>query len=106
MGSSWHTIDCLTYNYDCKRGDLGPPASPISQACGAVPCLKQDKGISFQDRTIMISIPLGPGYTCAKPAGEPENCWWKVEYQDDNSNANETTTWGVTLSGDPVHLIE
>jgi len=104
---SWHTIDCLVYGYDCARGDLGSPAAPISQTCGGgVSCLKQDTGISFQNRTIRITIPLDPSYACAQPAGEPEDCWWKVEYEDNNSNANETTTWGVTVVGDPVSLVE
>ena len=103
---SWHTIDCLTYGYLCARGDLGTPAALIHQTCSGVPCLKQDTGISFQDRTIRFNIPLAADYACQTTAGEPENCWWKVEYEDTDANANETTTWGVTLVGDPVHLIE
>lgn len=103
---SWYTMDCLNYNYKCGRGDLGTPDIPISQTCSGVPCLKQASGISFQDRTIKITMPLDLSYSCATPAGEPEDCWWKVEYEDNNSNANETTTWGVTLSGDPVRLTE
>lgn len=105
MNFSWYTIDCLSYGYRCARGDLGSPASPISQDCAGVPCLKQESGISFQDRSVRIIIPLDPSYACEQPLSEPENCWWKVEYEDNNSNANETTTWGVTLSGDPVRLV-
>jgi hypothetical protein len=102
---SWYTVDCRLYSYDCVRGDLGSSSSPLHQTCSGVPCLEQASGISFQDRTIKISIPLDAGYTCNHPAGQPEDCWWKVEYADTDANANETTTWGVTLSGDPVHLI-
>lgn len=103
---SWHTIDCLVYSYDCSRGDLGTVSSPIHQTCSGIPCLKQASGISFQNRTIRIAIPLDQSYACAYTAGEPDDCWWKVEYEDNNSNANETTTWGVTLLGDPIHLVE
>ena len=103
---SWYTVDCSVYGYRCGRGDLGTKASPIAQSCGGDPCLKQESGISFQDRTVYMEIPLPDDYTCATAAGQPEDCWWKVEYEDSNSNANETTTWGVTIVGDPVHLVD
>lgn len=103
---SWYTIDCSAYGYLCSRGDLGTPAAPIHQTCAGVPCLKQATGISFQDRTIRILIPLAANYSCLATSGQPDNCWWKVEYEDTDANANETTTWGVTVKGDPVHLIE
>ena len=101
----WYTTDCREYGYLCGRGDLGSPTAPISQTCGAVPCLKQASGISFQDRTIRIVIPL-TGYSCQKTVGQPDNCWWQVEYEDSDTNANETTTWGVSLTGDPIRLTE
>jgi hypothetical protein len=102
---SWYSVDCLLYGHLCARGDLGTPSAPIQQDCSGVPCLRQATGISFQDRTLKLIIPLTSGYACQQVVGQPENCWWKVEYQDSDANANETTTWGVTLSGDPVHLI-
>lgn len=103
---SWYTIDCVDYGYMCGRGDIGSSSSPITQDCSGDPCLKQDSGISFQDRTVLIEIPLDPSYACAEPAGEPVDCWWKVEYEDTTANANETTTWGVTVIGDPIQLVE
>lgn len=103
---NWHTVDCRDYGYQCSRPDYGSPTAPITQLCGAVSCLKQATGISFQDRTVKIIIDLPAGYTCPHPAGEPENCWWKVEYEDTTADANETTTWGVIISGDPVRLTE
>ena len=103
---SWYTGDCAVYSYGCGKGDLGSKGSQITQTCSGDPCLKQQSGYSFQDRTVFLEIPLASDYDCAAPAGQPRDCWWKVEYEDNNSNANETTTWGVTILGDPVHLIE
>ncbi len=105
---TWHSIDCSEYGYQCSRTDFGSPTAPISQSCAegvtTVSCIKQD-GYSFQDRTLLIVLDLD-GYSCEVVAGLPENCWWQVEYKDDNANANETTTWGVSIIGDPIRLTE
>ena len=78
-----------------------PTAATASSGCSAAA-----GWVRSGRRTIRISIPLAPDYTCQTTVGEPENRWGKVEYEDTDANANETTTWGVTLVGDPVHLIE
>ncbi len=102
----WYSIDCLQFGYDCGRGDLGSPAVPISQTCGGDPCIRQDTGISFQDRTIRIEIPLPTTYQCVYPAAEPRDCWWRVEYRDLDLDTNETMTWSVQVLGDPIRLVE
>ncbi|HEY8199675.1 MAG TPA: hypothetical protein VIF44_07860, partial [Candidatus Limnocylindrales bacterium] len=37
------------------------------------------------------------------PSGETEPGWWKIRYTV--NNANDTTTWMVSLKGNPVHLV-
>ena len=107
----WHSIDCSSYGYRCgTHADYGSPAAPISQTCDQggvlVSCLKQDlPTINFQDRTLLIVLDLD-GYECQEVAGEPENCWWQVEYEDNNASSSETTTWGVSIIGDPIRLTE
>ncbi|MEM7273308.1 MAG: pilus assembly protein TadG-related protein [Actinomycetota bacterium] len=103
---SWYSVDCSLYNYRCGRGDYGTKASPITQTCSGTPCISQKDGYSFQDRTAMLEIPLPSDYSCAAPSGQPPDCWWRVEYEDNNSSVIDTTTWGVTILGDPVHLID
>ncbi len=108
---SWYFIDCDVYGYKCgSRTEVFKENNPHSDTCMAgavlVSCLKENPPTwDFQDRTVMIEIPL-TGYTCATPAAQPKNCWWQVEYEDNTSNANETTTWGVSLTGDPIRLTE
>lgn len=108
----WYGIDCLEYNYQCPTpANHGSPASPVTQTCdaGTAPCVTQAGGISFQNRTIRISIdlPANPNDMCAPAAGTaPENCWWTVEYNDDDGSLGEATTWGVRIVGDPVRLTE
>jgi hypothetical protein len=55
--------------------------------------------------TIDIALPKTYGKTGLNPPGPPadEPGWWKIEY---NINAaNDTTTWAVSIRGNPVHLI-
>jgi hypothetical protein len=53
--------------------------------------------------TIRIALPSTYGSVGLTPPGETEAGWWKIEYQ--MSAANDTTTWGVSINGNPVHLI-
>ena len=59
----------------------------------------------FNNRQLTITIPLSPTYGAGglTPTGETEPGWWKIEYQ--MSQANDTTTWEVSIKGNPVHLI-
>ncbi len=59
----------------------------------------------FNNRLLTITIPLPASYGSVglTPAGETEAAWWKIEYQ--MSAANDTTTWGVSINGNPVHLL-
>ena len=62
-------------------------------------------GSSFDNSVLTINIPLPATYGQAglTPAGETEAGWWKIEYQV--GQANDTTTWQVSLRGNPVHLV-
>lgn len=102
---TWFTGDCLFYSYACARGDYGSPSAQISQSCGGESCLQQGGGYGFGDRIAFLDIELPTGYECAEPDGEPEDCWWKVEYSGTSAGA-DTTTFGVTMLGGPLHLIE
>ena len=59
----------------------------------------------FNNHLLTISIPLPATYGSVglTPPGETEPGWWKIEYQ--MNGANDTTTWGVNINGNPVHLI-
>lgn len=104
---SWYTIDCVEFGYGCgSGGDIGSRNNMRTQTCSGDPCLKQESGVSFQDRTVRVVIDLPSNYQCATPPSEPINCWWKVEYRDQDVDANETMTWAVRVLGDPVRLTE
>jgi hypothetical protein len=55
--------------------------------------------------TIEIQLPKTYGKVGLNPPGDitDEDGWWRIEY---NINAaNDTTTWAVSIRGNPVHLI-
>ena len=59
----------------------------------------------FNNHLVTITIPLPSTYGAGglTPPARPEPGWWKIEYQ--MNAANDTTTWGVSINGNPVHLI-
>jgi hypothetical protein len=61
----------------------------------------------FNNHLVTITIDLDPNYGAIglDPPGDitTEPGWWRIEY---NINAaNDTTTWGVSIRGNPVHLV-
>ena len=61
----------------------------------------------FNNHLVTISIDLGKSYgaTGLNPPGDitDEDGWWQIEYNI--KAANDTTTWQVSIRGNPVHLI-
>ena len=53
---------------------------------------------------IHISVPLPPTYGSAATGGLWNNGWWQIQYIV-TSGGNDTTTWQVSVSGNPVHLL-
>ncbi len=64
-------------------------------------------GSSFDNSVLTIEIPLPPNYgqNGLNPPGDvtDEQGWWQIEYQV--GQANDTTTWRVSIRGNPVHLV-
>ncbi len=64
-------------------------------------------GSSFDNSVLTIEIPLPPDYgkNGLNPPGDvtDEQGWWQIEYQV--GQANDTTTWRVSIRGNPVHLV-
>jgi Flp pilus assembly protein TadG len=62
-------------------------------------------GALFNNRLVTITIPLPTDYGSRglTPSTESEPGWWKIEYRMDD--ANDTTTWEVSIVENPVHLV-
>ncbi len=88
-----------TFDWTADNGKSGTGATTI-QTCSGGNAL-------FNNHLITIEIDLKKTYgaTGLNPPGPPagEAGWWKVDYNI--KAANDTTTWQVSIKGNPVHLI-
>ena len=53
--------------------------------------------------TILINLPASYGQKGLTPPNNPTPGWWKIKYTV--QSANDTTTWLVSVRGNPVHLV-
>jgi hypothetical protein len=64
-------------------------------------------GTFFQNSWLKILVPIPGTYgqTGLHPATDPagQDGWWKIKYTV--QSANDTTTWMVSVLGNPVHLV-
>jgi hypothetical protein len=61
----------------------------------------------YNNSWVTLTIPLPKTYTAPLPPGEPAGTlggWWKIRYTFD-STTTDTTTWQVSIRGNPVHLV-
>ena len=90
--SSGGTVTCIQ-----TFGGTGsaPPGCPAATS----------GGIFFQDSWVKILVPIPGTYgqTGLQPAGDPAAGWWKIKYTV--ASGNDTTTWMVSVLGNPVHLV-
>ncbi len=89
-----------TFSYTADNGRSGTNVTSIQTAVSGTNL--------FNNSWITISVPLpntyGQGADNLQPSGESQPGWWKVQY-DISASGNDTTTWEVTIRGNPVHLV-
>ncbi len=91
-----NAYNLVNFTWVCDDGRTGSGTQIQTSVGGAA---------QFNNRLLTITIPLPSTYGSVglTPPGETEAGWWKIEYQ--MNAANDTTTWGVSINGNPVHLI-
>jgi hypothetical protein len=69
---------------DCRLTGVGPP---------------------FNKKWQQISVPIPDSYTCDDE--DMTKCWVKLKFTYGSGSApNDTTSWGASIEGDPVRLVE
>jgi len=61
----------------------------------------------YNNSWVTLTVPLPKTYAAPLPPGEPAGTgggWWKIRYTFD-STTSDTTTWQVSIRGNPVHLV-
>jgi Flp pilus assembly protein TadG len=67
----------------------------------------QSGSARYNNSWVTLTIPLPKTYNAPLPPGEPagtQGGWWKIAYTF-NSTATDSTTWQVSIRGNPVHLV-
>lgn len=94
-----NAYDYATFSWTSDDGRSGTNVTQIQTSINGA--------AQFNNRLITIEVPLPPTYgsTGLNPPGDitDEPGWWRVEYNV--SGGNDTTTWGVSIRGNPVHLV-
>jgi Flp pilus assembly protein TadG len=94
-----NTYSYVNFTYSADNGRSSTvPVSTIQTASAPNNSFYQGSLI-----TIVIPLPATYGSVGLTPAGEPGAGWWKIEYTV--AGGNDTTTWQVDISGNPVHLL-
>jgi hypothetical protein len=110
-GSQQQATFTYTTSSDCVAGKSDACSSPPGGVT-SITVAKDPGGSSFNSTWIYISIDLGGNYGSAGlwgpagnglPATNPNAGWWQIQYNV--QGGNDTTTWGVNVVGNPVHLV-
>ncbi len=90
-----------SFNYTANGGAGSQSGTNVSSLRTAIGGASQ-----YQNAWVTIQIPLAASYGAGglTPPGETEPGWWKIEYTI-SAAGNDTTTWEVSIRGNPVHLI-
>ncbi len=96
------TYNLATFDYAADANCTG--ASDACSATGRQQIRVVNAGAQgFNNSVVTISIALPPTYGSAAGGGLAEDGWWKIRYNVDGGN--DTTTWKVSIRGNPVHLV-
>ena len=106
-----NSYDPVTFSYTADNGRNGTNTTCIQTYGGGGPaapagCTNLTSGGTFyQNSWITINVPLDASYGSAglQPPGETESGWWKIRYTV--NSGNDTTTWEVSIRGNPVRLV-
>jgi putative Flp pilus-assembly TadE/G-like protein len=87
-----------TFDWSSDDGRSGTNVSQIQTSTGTP--LFNNKLV-----TIEVDLPANYGSAGLDPPGDvtTEQGWWQIEYNI--AAANDTTTWSVSIRGNPVHLV-
>jgi Putative Flp pilus-assembly TadE/G-like len=93
------SYDYVTFDYTSTNGRSGTGVTQIQTSVSGA--------AQFNNHLVTITVPLPPSYGSMglDPPGDvtDEEGWWKIEYNV--NQGNDTTTWQVSIRGNPVHLV-
>jgi Flp pilus assembly protein TadG len=91
----------------CKpTGDVVPGSRPLSDLNTSNCTLNNVRNTNgYNGKIQRVQVPIPDDYTCDDE--DPADCWYKIDFTyGAGVTANDTTTWSVSLDGDPVRLVK
>ena len=103
MPFSWGANPC-TGLATCSSGGATVTSLTVSGSNQPQPGINRYGDQKFNDRMLTFTVTIPSTYTAAYAA--TNNGWWKLSYNMNGSTSiNDRTTWQVSVSGSPIHLI-
>ena len=97
-----------SFNYTADSQCNNSKANCSGNGVNSITATFSDGTHPFNDSWITILIPLPSTYGSGglTPGSETQPGWWKIDYRiAAGVQSNDTTTWRVSVRGNPVHLV-
>jgi hypothetical protein len=98
----------VTFNYSADALCVNSKGNCSGTGVSSIQSTFADGTHPFNDSWLTILVPLPASYGSAglTPPGEAQPGWWKIDYTlAAGTVGNDTTTWRVSVRGNPVHLV-
>lgn len=105
------TVEPFTWSTPCNpptpptggcSGTSGAGDRLVVSGTGTQPSPNLSSNSRYNNRRVTLLVDI-PADAVTRYAGK---AWWKIRYQTTASAVTDRTTWGATIIGDPVHLVE
>lgn len=81
-----------------------PPGNSVYQPTSANCSISGITSGSYNGRIVNIKVDIPQNYTCND--ADPNGCWTRLALTYGAGSVSDTTSWEVSLSGNPVRLLE
>ena len=100
--ASGYTPATFSYTADSTAtgSKIGTNVTTLATTIGGV--------AQYNNAWVTLTVSLPKTYSATLPPGEPAGTaggWWKIRYNF-TSTTTDTTTWQVSIRGNPVHLVQ
>jgi hypothetical protein len=95
---------CSQWTFNGNNANPPPSGSTIS-GCSMSGITPNNYPNGNNGVLVDVRIQVPGSYTCN--VSDPNACWFKIQMSYTNgTQANDTTTWGASIGGDPVRLVK
>src|SRR5262249_2142434 len=98
-------ITCSGWTFSGASGSQTTAPGATISGCSVSGITSNDYPNGFNGVLVDVKVNVPASYTCDQSVST--NCWFKIQMSYTNgAQANDTTTWGASIGGDPVRLVQ